>query len=108
MFFLREGGKREERARNERAASGKSFLFGGAAPTQRQLLIDEKFVPGGIRDITPHLIHHSKGLTVQIYVVLHEESRGYDPESILQRYELCRFEGTQRSLVKQCGPQHKS
>ena len=24
----------------------------------------EEFVPGGIRDITPHLIHRSKGLTV--------------------------------------------
>ena len=45
------------------------FFGGAAAPTQRQLLINEEFVPGGIRDITPHLIHHSQGLAVAIYVV---------------------------------------
>ena len=77
------GETREERAMNERATSG------GTALTQRQLLIDEEFVLGGIRDIIPHLIHHSQGLTVPIYVVFHEESRGYDPESS----KLCRFGG---------------
>ena len=54
---------------------------------------NEKFFPVGIRDITPHLIHHSQGLTVPIYVVFHEESRGYDPGSISQSYELSKLGG---------------
>ena len=37
------------------------------------------------------LIHHSRGLTVPIYVVFHEESHGYDLESISQGYALCRL-----------------
>ena len=52
---------------------------------------NEEFVPSGIRNITPHFIHHSKGLTVPFLVVFHEESRGYDPESISQSYDLCWF-----------------
>ena len=57
---------------------------------------NEEFVPGGIRDITPHLIYHSKGLTVPFPVVFHKESHGYDPESIYQSFELCRFGVTRR------------
>ena len=57
---------------------------------------NEEFVPDVIRDTTPHLIHESKGLTVPFPVAFHEESRGFDPESIYQSYELCRFGGTRR------------
>ena len=49
-----------------------------------------EFVPGGIRDITPHFIHHSSQGLDRI-IPRFEESRSYDPESISPSYELCRF-----------------
>ena len=48
---------------------------------------------GNIRDITPHVIHDSKGLTPSTYVAFHKESRGYDPPS----YEFYFFEAGQRA-----------
>ena len=77
------GGRGKTRgAIEERASDEREVIFWGAAPMQRQLLVNEESILGGIRDITPNLIHHSQGLTVPIYVVLQEESRVYDPESI--------------------------
>ena len=49
-------------------------------------------VLGGIRDITPHLIHDSKGSTPSTCVVFHEESHGYDPRSIYPSYDFLLFE----------------
>ena len=56
----------------------------GARPTQRQLRINAKFILGGIRVISTHLIHHSRGLTSSMYAAVRWESHGLSDIQIKQ------------------------
>ena len=66
--------------------------MGGGAKKQKKC----EARSGSIRDMTPHIINDSQGLTPPTYVVFHEESRGYDPRSIYPNDELSIFRGRVR------------